>query len=543
MRFSIFHLGIEDDGVHVGGLLEIEASQPREGFLLEAVADGKSVSSVPGGFREFRKPDDPQITTSRFWDFTIPADSSKPFHVSFLVRFPDGHSEPCRIDYRNNASLSEKTRTSYFRMRGRLFFSEPPYGFLVRPASFFRHVLAELRYDAWLLFKQPRRRSKAAIPIRWMALFLRPILLKRRIWILTDRVTFADDNGLALFQHLASRRKEIGCRPVFFLSRNSPDWDRVRAIGPVRRYTPFRYRFATLFAEWTISSSSHGFLLHPLDPVSDGYRGLTPDRKTAFLQHGITINDVSEILNRASLDLDLLLTAAIPEHRFIVGTESFGLDQKTVVQTGFPRYDLLENRRVKAITFMPTWRWEWFDGWDPKTGNGRLKDGLEQSAFYKHLCAALSHPRLLDAASRLGYSIEFFPHPEWQPHLDRFIIDSRVAKVPIGTTFREVFARGAVCVTDWTSAVFDFAWLGKPVVYYQPDNDLHYGRGYFDYERDGFGPVTHSADELADCLIDLMERDCPMDEPYRTRAQHFFAFHDKENCRRVTAAILSASNS
>lgn len=537
MRFSIFHLGIENDDIHVGGLFEMETSAPREEFLLEAVADGKSVSSAPGGFREFREPDAPKKTTSRFWDFTIPADSSKPFHVSFLVRFPDGHSEPCRIDYRNNASLSEKTRTSYFRMHGRLFFSEPPYGFLVRPASFFRHILAELRYDAWLLFKQPRRRSKAAIPIRWMALFLRPILLKRRIWILTDRVTFADDNGLALFRHLMSRRKEIGCHPIFFLARNSPDWEQVRSIGPVCRYTPLRYRLATLGAEWTISSGSHGFLLNPLNRVSDGYRGLAPDRKVAFLQHGITMNDISVSINRANVDLSLFVTAAVPEHKFIVETTTFGFDKRTISLTGFPRYDLLENHRENIITFMPTWRLELFNGWDPTTGKGILKDGLEQSAFFRHLQSPLTSQRLLDAADRMGYRIHFFPHPVWQPYLDRFVFDHRVSMISATTRYREVFARSAVCVTDWSSSIFDFAWMQKPVVYYQPDNDLHYRPGYFEYARNGFGPVTHSAEELIDHLIDLMKRGCPMDEPYRTRSREFFAFHDHGNCKRVTEAL------
>ena len=543
MRFSIFHLGIENDGIHVGGLFEMEALAPHEGFLLEAVADGKSVSSVPGGFRELRESEGLSQTTCRFWDFTISTDSSKPFHVSFLVRFPDGHPEPCPIDYRNNASLSEKTRTSYFRMRGRLFFSEPPYGFLVRPASFFRHVLAELRYDAWLLFKQPRRRSKAAIPIRWMALFLRPILLRRRIWILTDRVAFADDNGLALFRHLVSHRKEIGCHPVFFLSKDSPDWNQARLIGPVRPFTPLRYRLATLQAEWTISSSSHQNLLNPLNSVSDGYRGMAPDRKVAFLQHGITINDVSEFLNRANLDLDLFVAAANPERRFLVETESFGLDRRTVSLTGFPRYDLLVDRPEKVITFMPTWRAHLFAGRDAKTDKKILKEGFEDSVFYRSLCATLSNCHLLDEADRLGYRIHFFPHPEWKPFMDRFAVDPRVRKPTPETTYRDVFAKSAICVTDWSSAVFDFAWLHKPVVYYQPDDDLHYKKGYFDYERDGFGPVLHDSEELANRLIDMMNRGCPLDEPYASRVASFFAFHDRSNCSRVARAIVEASDS
>ena len=192
---------------------------------------------------------------------------------------------------------------------------------------------------------------------------------------------------------------------------------------------------------------------------------------------------------------------------------------------------------------MPTWRLELFNGWDPKTGTGLLKDGFEQSAFFRHLQSPLTSNRLLDAADRMGFTIQFFPHPVWQPFLNRFVFDSRVSMIPATTRYRDVFARSAVCVTDWSSSVFDFAWMGKLVVYYQPDDDNHYTKGYFEYERDGFGPVTHSAEELINRLIDLMERGCPMDEPYRSRTREFFAFHDHDNCRRVTDAILAASQS
>jgi CDP-glycerol glycerophosphotransferase (TagB/SpsB family) len=268
---------------------------------------------------------------------------------------------------------------------------------------------------------------------------------------------------------------------------------------------------------------------------------LAPDLKIAFLQHGVIKDNLSSYLHRARFDLSIFVTTAARERQSIVGEDSYGFDHETVVLSGLPRHDLLKNKRGKIITFMPTWRSDLFNGWDPKTGKGLLKDGLEQSAFFRHLQSPLTSRRLLDAADRMGYSIHFFPHPVWQPYLDRFVFDPRVSTIPATTRYRDVFARSACCVTDWSSSIFDFVWLGKPVVYYQPDADNHYETGYFEYERDGFGPVFKSADKLIDHLIYMMERDCPMEEPYRTRAMEFFAFPDKNNCRRVTEAILAAS--
>ena len=47
-----------------------------------------------------------------------------------------------------------------------------------------------------------------------------------------------------------------------------------------------------------------------------------------------------------------------------------------------------------------------------------------------------------------------------------------------------------------SSVAFDFAYLGKPVIYAQFDKEEFYEKhdykaGYFNYERDGFGEVVY----------------------------------------------------
>ena len=58
--------------------------------------------------------------------------------------------------------------------------------------------------------------------------------------------------------------------------------------------------------------------------------------------------------------------------------------------------------------------------------------------------------------------------------------------------------------------------------------------------RIGEGPFVHDREELVRTLAGLMERGCPLEEPYRSRVEAFFPFHDRDNCRRVTEAVLAA---
>ena len=92
--------------------------------------------------------------------------------------------------------------------------------------------------------------------------------------------------------------------------------------------------------------------------------------------------------------------------------------------------------------------------------------------------------------------------------------------------------------------MFDFAYLKKPVVYAQFDREEFfsgehvYVKGYFDYERDGFGEVETDLDGTVDRLIEYMRNDCRLKDEYRARIDAFFAYHDRDNCRRVYEKLL-----
>ena len=94
-------------------------------------------------------------------------------------------------------------------------------------------------------------------------------------------------------------------------------------------------------------------------------------------------------------------------------------------------------------------------------------------------------------------------------------------------------------ITDFSSVAFDFAYLRKPVIYYQKNDDYHYSKGYYDYQTMGFGQVIDNEDELVEKIIDYMENDCLMDEEYIKRVESFFKFHDKNNCKRVYEWLYS----
>ena len=64
---------------------------------------------------------------------------------------------------------------------------------------------------------------------------------------------------------------------------------------------------------------------------------------------------------------------------------------------------------------------------------------------------------------------------------------------------QDLLIRSQILITDYSSVFFDFAYMKKPEIFFQFDNERyrnsHYKEGYFSYELDGFGKVTYNRDE------------------------------------------------
>ena len=205
----------------------------------------------------------------------------------------------------------------------------------------------------------------------------------------------------------------------------------------------------------------------------------------------------------------------------------------------------MKHDEQKLITIMPTWRNYLVSSVDPKTGTRELREGFEQSDFFQFYNALLNDERFLAAAEEKGYTIQFFPHPLLQPHVERFDHNEKVRFLKYGTRYSDVYATSDLIVSDYSSAVYDFLYLRKPIVYCQFDSKEFFSGqhtstiGYFDFERDGFGEIEVTVDGAVDRIIEYINNGCQLKPMYRKRLDAFFAYSDAHNCERVYDAIMN----
>lgn len=356
--------------------------------------------------------------------------------------------------------------------------------------------------------------------------YIEQIDLKERIWVFMDRPNKADDNAEHLFKYAV--QKNDGIQKYFVVSKQSSDYDRLSRYGKVLDYGSPEHQLIMLKAEAIISSHVNNHTYSPFEESLTKYFTGFLTAKRVFLQHGITKDDVSNWLHKLNKNLSLFVTASSYEYNSIVEGK-YGYDEGQIVLTGFPRYDNLKNRIQKTILYMPTW-----DSSVLKMKNDFpvYNPDFKKSRLFQEINGFLNNEKLNEVLEKAGYKILFKPHPNMVVQMKDFQFGENIILADDKLSYQELFAMGSALITDYSSTFFDFAYLKKPVIYYQCRQN-HYVDGYFDYEKMGMGEVVKNETELIQSIEKYIKTDFQLEDIYLNRTKDFFKFLDHNNCQRV----------
>lgn len=388
-----------------------------------------------------------------------------------------------------------------------------------------------------------KKAAQKAVLARSMADHLKRIF-KKPVWLISDRLMRADDNGEAFFRYVCeNHKKEIS--PFFIISRNSPDYERLRKIGPVVEPYSHKHKLLQLIAAYSVSSQTDELYRNPFGRFSPAYSDMLNQVKFVFLQHGIISNDLSGWLCRRRQNMTGFITSTPREYQSVL-TGNYGYTEKELWLTGLPRFDYLQDTSEKCITVMPTWRRFLAVGQDKETGIWKLKNDFRDSAYVAFYRNLLQNPVLRRRAKELGYRIQFKIHPSFLTHEKDFGFDSEVIIADSSIPYREIYSKSRLIVSDYSSSIYDFIYLRKPIIYCQFDLDEMISGGHmwesegFDYESQGFGDVTYTLEDTIRCIIEYMENDCRLKDIYRARIDQEFKFSDRKNCERIYKKMIQA---
>ena len=266
-----------------------------------------------------------------------------------------------------------------------------------------------------------------------------------------------------------------------------------------------------------------------------------------FLQHGIIKDDLSGWLRRPAKDIDIFVTSTRDEYESIVnGNYLYG---EQIKQLGLPRYDRLidKSRNKRRIIIIPTWRKSLAGPYNATTGEREYNKYFDRTEYFDFYNRLLNDERLLSVMRAYKYKMTLALHPCHIANASDFTKNDRLKILTKEVDYNSLFCNSSLLVTDYSSVAFDFAYLNKPIIYTQFDVDSFfeqhtYDKGYFEYERDGFGPVFYDYEATVAAIIKTIKNGCKQPEKYAKRIEKTFAFHDTNNCKRIYEEIIKLGN-
>ncbi len=369
--------------------------------------------------------------------------------------------------------------------------------------------------------------SKFLLVMPW-ALFAR--LWDKDVWIITERSDQARDNGYCFYRYVRTKYPKL--KIIYIIDTSVPDYEKVQKYGSVIRFDSWAHYYYYCLSKIHISAHVGG--CKPSNSPLTRYIKRLLSIKDIFLPHGVSYG-VAEFCLKKYAKIDLFICSGFPEYKNVL--ENYGYTENEVAYTGFPRLDLWHDICVnpKQIVLMPTWRL--YIAQHPEID-------IHDTLFYKTYQAFINDERLVTFLEKNGLELIVYLHHEMQKYAKDF--STRCAKIRIiqpaeQCDIQKVLMQSALLVTDYSSVHFDFAYMNKPVIYYQFDKEeffaMQYSASDFSFEQDGFGPVCYESEDIVDNLVQFVEKGYPVEDIYSRRMRKFYRLYDENNCERVYRAI------
>ena len=371
-------------------------------------------------------------------------------------------------------------------------------------------------------------------------------LIQRDIWLICEKRDEARDNGYHFYKYVRERHPEINA--YYVITKGSADLSKVKMLGNIIFADSIQHAVYFLACVMSINSQAYGAFPYGMNKAElrIAKKMCNPRQKTIFLQHGIIKDELShKAFDYASCNIDFFTCSVYREYEFV--KEKYGYPDSAIGQVGLCRFDKLyhaDSAKEKIILVMPTWRtWLKRHADNMPLKESEMKQFAESDYCRQYIDLLMSEP-LRNRMKDHGYKLIFYPHYQLQDYLPLFseCADDTVIIADRGNyDVQELLMSASVLVTDYSSVQFDFAYMNKPVVYFQFDKKRfeggHYKRGYFDYEVDAFGPCSDDVNEVVRILEKLIETDGVQPDIYQKRIDDFFDIRDDKNCERTFHAI------
>lgn len=227
------------------------------------------------------------------------------------------------------------------------------------------------------------------------------------------------------------------------------------------------------------------------------------------------------------------LTVASSAFEKEIKCNDWRIPKEQIIVTGIPRYDqLIKPKELrKEILYMPTWReWLIFEN----------DEEFIASDFFQEFQLLMSNEELKTFLIRNNFKMKIYIHFYFHKYHHLFDNgDGLIDFLPPETDIQDYLINSDILITDYSSVAWDFFYLDKPIIFYQPDlTDYLQERGtYIDYQTDLIGLQAVTQRELLAQLKYVVNNKEKVILDFKPLKMKYFAFNDQQNSERIFIAF------
>ena len=263
------------------------------------------------------------------------------------------------------------------------------------------------------------------------------------------------------------------------------------------------------------------------------------DFKTVYLQHGVLHASLrsQNSVERCRAD-KIVISAPFEKQNYMT---NYHYPQDNLIPTGMARYDHIDRSRApkNRILFAPSWR-KYLTQEINSSKWELIGSKLQGSDYFKNFSRFLESGELNELLERTDTYLDVKLHPIIADAEGMFDIKSpRVVMAGAHVDVEDY----KMFITDFSSFVFDFAYLCRPVLYFVPDYDQfkagmnHYRELDLPFEK-AFGPLVLEPEAAIAEVAKTAENGFAAQEPYASRMRDFY--YPLENCAEALYREVSS---
>lgn len=306
------------------------------------------------------------------------------------------------------------------------------------------------------------------------------------------------------------------------------------ALGTFRNYLLF-FR-----AAYTIHGHS---LMYDIAPEIDTYIFWNKRTKMIHISHGIEC--FKKILIQPE-DVPLLERCDVfncaSNYELRIKRDEWGIPEEKLAVTGMARFDRLPYNsppvKVRTILMMMTWRETLLD---------LTEDEFVQSEYFQATVGLLNNVQLNESLKRNHVNVKVVLHPFMKSFEHYFSEFKKEGGISSFYTFDEIsvqeeILRADMLITDYSSIVWDFIYMNRPVIFYTFDQEafLKMRGSYLNLDEDLLGWKANTIEEVVTACDHIIEGN-QTENPRFDELVKYVDFTDGKNCERLANTILNAT--